>query len=215
MKVVIYTRVSTDKEAQETSLKRQGDELIQLADKWNMKVIKVFEEKASGYEVDRDGIISLLSLFSAGKAEALLIQDDTRLGRGNAKMALIHQLMKWNIKIYTVKDDGELYLSETDTMVLDIVSIVEEYQRKLHNVKIKRGMKKAIEAGYRPEKNLNSSSGHGGRKRIEAPISEIIRLKNSGLTFNDIAATLKGFGYNVSKATAHRRYQEYMRQNNQ
>jgi hypothetical protein len=30
------------------------------------------------------------------------------------------------------------------------------------------------------------------------------------LTFSEIAATLRGFGYNVSKATVHRRYQEYI-----
>ena len=30
-----------------------------------------------------------------------------------------------------------------------------------------------------------------------------------GLTFSEIAATLRGFGYSISKATVHRRYQEY------
>ena len=41
-------------------------------------------------------------------------------------------------------------------MVLKIVAMVEEYQRKLHNIKIKRGMKRAVENGYKPEKNLKT-----------------------------------------------------------
>lgn len=41
-----------------------------------------------------------------------------------------------------------------DTMLLEILAIVEEYQRKIHNAKIKRGMKRAVENGYRPEKIL-------------------------------------------------------------
>ena len=31
-----------------------------------------------------------------------------------------------------------------------------------------------------------------------------------GLTFQDISLTLKGLGYDVSRATVHRRYQEYI-----
>ena len=56
-------------------------------------------------------------------------------------------------------------LSETDSMVLQIVSMVEEYQRKLHNIKIKRGMKRAIENGYKPEKNLNNHGMNSGREK--------------------------------------------------
>ena len=51
-------------------------------------------------------------------------------------------------------------------MVLEIVGIVEEYQRKIHNLKIKRGMKKAVENGYRPEKNLKNQHEGTGRERI-------------------------------------------------
>ncbi len=57
-----------------------------------------------------------------------------------------------------------MHLSEADEMVFEIVAIVEEYQRKLHNLKIKRGMKAAVKNGYRPERNL-SGSGAGGRSK--------------------------------------------------
>ena len=44
------------------------------------------------------------------------------------------------------------------------------------------------------------------------PIEEIVRLRKSELTFEEIATTLRGFGHNVSKATVHRRYVEYTKQ---
>ena len=84
----------------------------------------------------------------------LLIQDETRLGRGNARIALLHAFHKENATIYTISHQGQLQLSESDSMVLDIISLVEEHQRKLHNAKIKRGMKRAVENGYRPQQNL-------------------------------------------------------------
>ncbi|MFS0672526.1 recombinase family protein [Ornithinibacillus sp. 179-J 7C1 HS] len=209
MNVIIYCRVSTDKKVQETSLARQKEELLQLANRYQFNVIKCIEERASGYEVERDGVFDMLESFENGQAEALLIQDETRLGRGNTKIALFHQLTKLNVQIFSSIHDGELELSESDSMVLAIVGIVEEYQRKIHNLKIKRGMKKAIANGYKPAHNLTNQHLSPGRERKEVPIEEIIRLRNNNLTFSEIAKTLNGLGYEVSKATIHRRYQEY------
>lgn len=209
MKAVIYCRVSTKKDTQESSLVRQEEELIGLALSKGMEVIQVIKEQASGYDLERDGILDLLTTLREEKVDVVLIQDETRLGRGNAKIALLHCIVKEGAKLYSISHNGELQLSESDTMVLQIVSMVEEYQRKLHNIKIKRGMNRAIKNGYRPERNLKNQGEHSGRERKEAPITEIVRLRTNGLTFAEIAATLRGFGYQVSKATVHRRYQEF------
>lgn len=210
MKAIIYCRVSTNKETQETSLQRQEEELIQLAKQHNFEIDSIIKEQASGYDFEREGILQVLDKIKDHQVQALLLQDETRLGRGNAKIALLHCILKEGIKLYSISHNGELQLSESDSMVLKIVSMVEEYQRKLHNVKIKRGMRRAVEQGYKPEKNLKNLGEASGREKIEIPIDEIIRLRKNGLTFAEITATFRGFGHNVSKATIHRRYQEYM-----
>jgi DNA invertase Pin-like site-specific DNA recombinase len=210
MKAIIYCRVSTNKVTQESSLKRQEEELMQLANTYHFEIDRVIKEKASGYDFNREGIFQLLERIRDKQVQALLIQDETRLGRGNAKIALLHCILKENIKLYSISHSGELQLSESDSMVLNIVSMVEEYQRKLHNAKIKRGMKRAVQNGYKPEKNLKNLGDSSGREKIEVPIGEIIRLRKNGLIFSEIAATLRGFGYNISKATVHRRFQEYI-----
>lgn len=209
MNTIIYCRVSTDKKAQETSLVRQEKELLQLAQMYKMTVVAVIKEQSSGYDIERDGLFQMLEHFANHKAECLLIQDETRLGRGNTKVALFHQLNKLHISIYTAIHNGELELSESDSMVLQIVGIVEEYQRKIHNIKIKRGMNKAIDEGYDPGKNLSNRGKASGRQRKDFPIEEVVRLRESKLTFEEIARMLNGLGYNVSKATVHRRFQEY------
>jgi DNA invertase Pin-like site-specific DNA recombinase len=210
MRAIIYCRVSTTKETQETSLKRQEDELTQLANQYQFEVVSIIKEQASGYDLERDGILQLLEDMKEKQVQAILIQDETRLGRGNAKIALLHCILKEGIKLYSISHSGELQLSESDSMVLKIVGMVEEYQRKLHNVKIKRGMKRAVNHGYKPEKNLKNLGENSGREKIDVPIEEMVRLRKNGLTFAEIAATLRGFGYNISKATVHRRYQEYI-----
>lgn len=207
-KTVIYCRVSTDKKEQETSLERQASELKAMAVKYNLAIVDVISEKASGFDIEREGLLQVLDLISQKDIDVLLIQDDTRLGRGHAKTALLHHIRKREVEVYTLQDQGTLSLSEADEMVLDILAIVEEYQRKLHNSKIKRGMKKAVEEGYRPERNLKNRT-HGGRSKKEVPIEEIVRLRDKKLTFHDIALTLKGLGYDISKATINRRYREW------
>lgn len=210
MKAVIYCRVSTIKDTQESSLKRQEEELSLLAGQNQMEIIRIIKEQASGYELEREGILQLLEMVKQHEVQAVLIQDETRLGRGNAKIALLHFILKENVKLYSIAHNGELEISESDSMVLKIVGIVEEYQRKLHNIKIKRGMKRAVKNGYKPEKNLKNLGNSSGRDKIELPIDEIIHLRNKGLTFAEIAFTLRGFGFHVSKATVHRRYMEYL-----
>ncbi len=212
MNAVIYCRVSTEKETQASSLERQEAELNRLADQFNFHVIRSIQEKKSGYEVDRDGILEVLDMAREGKMDVLLIQDETRIGRGSAKIAILHTLSKYNVKCFTISEQGELHLTEADSMVLEIVGLVEDYQRKLHNAKIKRGMKRAVDGGYRPEKNL-SNLNQGGREKKEIPTEEIVRLRNLELTFKEIATTLQGFGYDVSKATVHRRYQDHINKN--
>jgi len=205
---VLYCRVSTDKESQQSSLSRQEEELSNFARKLGLKVKKVFTDQHSGYDVEREGLLSLLEYVKKTGVEAVLVQDETRLGRGNARMAVLHLLQKSGSMVYSLNDSGPLSLNEMDTMLLNILAIVEEYQRKIHNAKIRRGMRRAVEKGYRPEKNLKLKGNPEGRDRIELPEQEIVNLRAKGLTFEEIASTLRGLGFQVSKATVHRRYQE-------
>lgn len=210
MKAIIYCRVSTDKETQDSSIERQREELERLAAIHNIDVVRIIEERHSGYDVDRDGMVEALALIKDKQASMLLVQDDTRLGRGHAKIALLHEIRKLDAKVFTLNEQGEPELSESDMMVLNILAAVEEFQRKLVNYKIKRGMNRAIENGYRPQDNLSNIDKGGGREKIDVPIEDILKLRSKKLTFLEIAATLRGVGYDVSKATVHRRYKEYI-----
>ena len=129
-KAIIYCRVSTEKETQASSLERQEQELLHLAEVLSLEVVKVIKEKESGFQLNREGVFELLDCIKEEEIEAVLLQDETRLGRGNAKIALLHCLLKEGVKIYTHTHKGEMELSESDSMVLQIVGIVEEYQRK-------------------------------------------------------------------------------------
>lgn len=207
---VIYCRVSTEKETQQSSLKRQEEELVAYAVQQGYDVVGIYKDQHSGYDVERNGLLDMLDVMKEQCITTLFVQDETRLGRGNARVAVLHFLQKQDATVYSLNEAGPLKLNEMDTMLLEILAIVEEYQRKLHNAKIKRGMRRAVENGYKPENNLKNRGNLEGRERIEVPIEEIVKLRQKGLTFIEIASTLNGLGYQVSKATVHRRYSEYL-----
>ncbi|MCT4786303.1 YneB family resolvase-like protein, partial [Exiguobacterium aestuarii] len=190
MRVVVYCRVSTNKSTQETSLSRQVDELQQLASQLGAEVIDIITEQESGYEVNRKGLLDLLDHVSTSDLDAVLVTDDSRLGRGNAKIAILHTLMKHDVRLLTMQSTSDYVVSDAEKMVLEIVSVVEEYQRKIHNAKISRGMRRAVANGFNPQRNIQNND-QGGRHRIEVPIEEIIQLRERGLTFAEIAATLR------------------------
>ncbi|MEE1132782.1 MAG: recombinase family protein [Caryophanon sp.] len=206
---VIYCRVSTQKEQQQTSLQRQQQELQTFAQQLGYDVAAIFTDEHSGYDVERDGLLDLFAYMKEYSIDVICVQDETRLGRGNARMAIIHMLIKQGVTVYTLSNGGQMALTDMDTMMLEILAIVEEYQRKVHNAKIKRGMQRAIENGYRPEKNLTKRGNPEGRERIDVPIEEIVQLRKEGLTFQEIAMTLRTRGFKASKATIHRRFMEY------
>ncbi|WP_369436412.1 YneB family resolvase-like protein [Lysinibacillus fusiformis] len=206
---VVYCRVSTEKETQSSSLERQEEELVHYAHQQGYDVKSVFADKHSGYDVEREGLLEMLDFIKENEIQALFVQDETRLGRGNARMAVLHLLQKTETDVFSMRDAGPVQLNEMDTMLLEILAIVEEYQRKIHNAKIRRGMRRAVENGYRPEENLSNRGNPNGQERKEVPVEEIMRLRNRGFTFEEIATSLRGLGFDISKATVHRRYKEH------
>ncbi|KYG89093.1 recombinase family protein [Metasolibacillus sp. FSL H7-0170] len=209
---VIYVRVSTEKSTQYTSLARQKEELKAYASSLHFHIVEIFEDQQSGFDVERDGLLDMLDYMKENNMTTLFVQDETRLGRGNARVAVLHLLQKQGISVISLNDAGPLALNEMDTMLLEILAIVEEYQRKLHNAKIRRGMRRAVNNGYRPEYNLKNRGNPEGRERIDVPIEEILKLRAKGFTFEEIATTLRGLGFNISKATVHRRFVEYQKE---
>lgn len=78
-KVVIYARVSSTGERQDTA--RQVADLQRYAAASGLEVVKVFEEKASGAKVDRPVLQECVEFLKGGGAQQLLVSELSRLGR--------------------------------------------------------------------------------------------------------------------------------------
>lgn len=69
-------------------------------------------------------------------------------------------------------------------------------------------MKRAVKNGYKPERNLKNRHENSGKEKRGSGFGNY-QAESQQAYLAEIAATLRGFGYDVSKATVHRRFQEY------
>ncbi|EGK13793.1 resolvase family site-specific recombinase [Desmospora sp. 8437] len=139
LKGILYARVSTRRMEQESSLDRQVEALTAWARRLGVEVVETITEQHSGFDLDRDGLYRLLDAIREKRVEAVLVQDDSRLGRGDAKLAIIHQLTRADCKIYSLQSGGELELEAGESTVLDIMARVEELQRRWMSKKFPGG----------------------------------------------------------------------------
>lgn len=81
MRVAIYIRVSTKLQEDKYSLPAQRLELTRYADSMGWKVVGVFEDVDSGTKLDKEGLVSMLSVVQEGLVDVVLFIEQDRLSR--------------------------------------------------------------------------------------------------------------------------------------
>lgn len=82
MKYILYCRKSTDTEDRQVlSLDSQERELLTIAEKLNLKIVKVFKESRTAKEAGRPIFNEVIAMINAGKADAILCWKLDRLAR--------------------------------------------------------------------------------------------------------------------------------------
>lgn len=96
LKGVIYTRVSTDKQEYD----RQIAELKEYADKNNIDIIRIYEEKISGLKSDRPQYLELKKLTKED-IDIILVWELSRLSRKRGDILnTIDDFTKKGINVY-------------------------------------------------------------------------------------------------------------------
>ncbi|SMO57106.1 YneB family resolvase-like protein [Melghirimyces algeriensis] len=210
MKGIIYARVSIPQTKKEMDIEEQVKVLKNWSNILSCKVQEVITERHSGFDLDRKGLFRLLDWVRKKEIEAVLVPNDTCLGKGEAKLAVIHQLFQSGCDIYSFQSGGKLELRADEWTMLSLLSKSDELRKNWKRYKISQGMRRAIsEKDYSPQMNL-ANRGRGKRTKKSIPIEHIVSLKEKKLTFEEIAATLQGWGYHISRSTVHRRYREWI-----
>jgi DNA invertase Pin-like site-specific DNA recombinase len=187
MKVVIYSRVSTNSQ----DYKRQTNELMEYSKKMNYSVLEVFEEKISGAKknYERPDLTRMINFVKENNIDKVLCWELSRIGRDTIEVLKTIQLLNDNcISLYiknhnieTLNDKCEV--SPMSTFLIQILTSVSEMEKTTIRQRIKSGYDAYISKG-----------GVVGRKQgyskptelILEENKEVIKLLKQGLTYRQI-----------------------------
>jgi len=215
---VMYLRKSTDEEGkQERSLKDQKLECQELAERLNLKVVKIYEESVSAKEPDiRPKFKEMLSSINAGKYDGIISYHPNRLSRNMREAGDIIDLLDKGI-IKDLKFPSYTYVNDTSGKMMLGVTFVMSKQYSDHlSDSVKRGNKHSIEEG----KYINKSK-HGYKKDrngLLRPdgnnftlISEAFQMRLNGVILDEIAEYLNKNNYSRQNSKTGKKYTAHMK----
>ena len=143
MKVVIYSRVSTNSQ----DFKRQTEELMEFSKKNNYEVVDVFEEKISGGKTneERPQLMEMINFVKTNKIDKVLCWELSRIGRNTIEVLKTIQLLNENcISLYiknhnieTLNDKCEI--NPMSQFLIQILTSVSEMEKTQIRQRIKSG----------------------------------------------------------------------------
>lgn len=195
-KAVIYARVSSESDRQDTS--RQIEDLKRYASQQNMKIVNIYEEHISGAKKNEERVVltECLEYCRNNSVEYLLLSELSRLGRSTLQilksLEILHEakvsVYIQNLGLYTLQKDGK---------VNPIVSILITILAEMSNIE-RSNIEYRLNSG---RKNYIMNGGKLGRKKgsikteekMKDEYKETIILLKKGYSIRNIAK-LQGIG---------------------
>ena len=142
MKVWLYYRLSRDEDDELNSLTNQRKIIYEYAVTNGHEVVgESFDDNVSGMHFNREGIDKIYEVVEAGKIEAIIVKDLSRLGRHRTQTALfIDYLRQQQVRVISETEGVDTFCEEDDLMI-GVRGLMNDYYAK--------DIGKKIRAGYR------------------------------------------------------------------
>ena len=142
MKVWLYYRLSRDEDEELNSLNNQRKIIYNFAVSNGHEVVgESFDDNVSGMHFNREGIDKIYEVVEAGKTEAIVVKDLSRLGRHRTQTALfIDYLREHQVRVVSATEGIDAFRDEDD-LIIGIRGLMNDYYA--------RDISKKIQAGYR------------------------------------------------------------------
>lgn len=190
MKYVIYCRKSTESEdRQMLSLDAQERELLEVAEKYNLKVVEVLRESMSAKTSGRPIFNSLLKMVESGKAEGILCWKLDRLARNFIDGGkVIDFLQRGTIK--EIRTHEAIHSPADNVLLLAVqLGMANQYIRDL-SANVKRGNREKLARGEWPN---HPPFGYLNDKATKTVVIDPIRAKYVVRAFELYATGGHGF----------------------
>ena len=169
MKVWIYSRLSNDDDCEMNSLLNQQEICRTFAKRQRYQIMgQSSDDNASGMNFSRGGLDNLTAAVDAGRLDAVLVKDLSRLGRHRTQTALfIDYLREHGVRVISVTE-GLDTASEEDDLVIGVRGLMNDYYARDIGKKIRSGYRQKQREGivitppfgYWKDRNTNTVKLH-------------------------------------------------------
>lgn len=178
MRVWLYYRLSRDEDDELNSLKNQRSIIESYALSNGHTIVgESFDDNVSGMHFDREGIEKIYEAVDAGKIDAIIVKDLSRLGRHRTQTALfIDYLRQKNIRVLSATEGIDTF-NENDDLIIGFKGLVNDFYARDGSRRVRTGIRQKQKVGlvitppfgYFKDKNTN-------RVEIVPEAAEVIRL---------------------------------------
>ena len=164
MRVWLYYRLSRDEDDELNSLRNQRSIIESYAVSNGHVIIgESFDDNVSGMHFEREGIAKIYEVVDAGRIDAIVVKDLSRLGRHRTQTALfIDYLRENNVRVLSATEGIDTF-NENDDLIIGFKGLVNDFYardgsrrvRTGYRQKQKNGIVITPPFGYFKDKNTN------------------------------------------------------------
>ena len=148
MRVWLYGRLSNDDDVMMNSLENQLEIVREYARKQEHQIVgESYDDNVSGMRFDRKGLNQVTQAVDAGKIDAVIVKDLSRLGRHQMQTALfIDYLRQCTVAVISVTEGLNTMVDE-DELIIGVKQIMNDYYAKDIGNKIRHGYREKQKEG--------------------------------------------------------------------
>ena len=164
MRVWLYARLSNDDDWEMSSLLNQQELCQAFAEQHGYTIVgRSFDDNVSGMKFSRRGLDELTAAVDAGKIDAVIVKDLSRLGRHRTQTALfIDYLRERQVRVISATEGVDTFRDEDD-LIIGVRGLMNDYYAKDIGKKIRAGYRQKQKEGivitppfgYWKDKNTN------------------------------------------------------------
>ncbi len=183
-KVVLYVRVSTDKQ----SVDNQINELQSIAQKNGWEVVDTYADAGISGALGKDkrpAFAELLKQVNRKSFDGIMVWSIDRIGRSLQDLvSFLDDLQSKDVDLY-IHQQGLDTSTPTGRLMFSLVGSFAEYERTLIKERVRAGLDRAKKYGTRSGKAIGRPSNvNDGTK------AAVVELRNTGMSMNKICKTL-------------------------
>ena len=148
MKVWLYYRLSRDEDEELNSLTNQRKIIYEYAVSNGHEVVgESFDDNVSGMHFNREGIEKIYEVVEAGKIEAIIVKDLSRLGRHRTQTALfIDYLREHDVRVISATENVDTF-NENDDLIIGFKGLVNDFYARDGSRRVRTGYRQKQKEG--------------------------------------------------------------------